>query len=224
MIMHCTLCMLMRSAAKLSAGHTFTPNNTHQPSMCWLCVSAIYVLKALFFFLWDGLKALASPFRRRRPQKDYGEEICLVTGAAQGLGRLLALKLAERHAVLVIWDIQKEKLREVADEIKEIGSKVYPYVCDCSSRNDIYKTAEKVKKEVGPVSVLINNAGVIRSAQTIMESDDTDIKQTFKVNTFAHLWVRKYYHFPKSTILHRKMFPWWCSLLQSSIISKARSL
>ena len=158
--------------------------------MCWICVSAVYVLKGLFFFLWDGLKAVVSPFRRRRPKRDYGEEICLVTGAAQGLGRILALELAKRYAVLVIWDVQKEKLKEVADEIKEIGGTVYPYVCDCSNRNDIYEVAEKVKKEVGPVSVLVNNAGINLSVQTILESDDEDIEQTFKVNTFAHFWVR----------------------------------
>lgn len=157
--------------------------------MCWLCVTTVYVLKGLFFLLWDGLKALASPFRRRRPQREYGEEICLVTGAAQGLGRLLALELAKRQAVLVIWDIQKEKLREVADEIKAIGSRVYPYVCDCSSKENVYETAEKVKKEVGPVSILINNAGIIASVQTITESDDEDIEQTFKINTLAHFWV-----------------------------------
>ena len=157
--------------------------------MCWVCVSAWYVLKALLFFLWDGLRALASLFRRRKPKGSYGEEICLVTGAAQGLGRHLALELAKRHAVLVIWDIQKEKLREVADEIKEIGSKVYPYVCDCSSRDEIYEVAKKVKKEVGPVSVLINNAG-ITSTQTIMESDDEITEKIFKVNTLAHVWVR----------------------------------
>ena len=155
-----------------------------------MCV--LYCLKGLLYFIWDGLKALTSPCRRRRVQKDYGEEICLVTGAAQGLGRALALELAKRYAVLVIWDVKKEKLEEVADEIKEIGSKVYPYVCDCSSREDIYRVAEKVKKEVGPVSVLINNAGINLSAQTVMDVDDEGLEQTFKVNTLAHVWVRKF--------------------------------
>lgn len=123
---------------------------------------------------------------------DYGEEICLVTGAAQGLGRVLALELAKRHAVLVIWDVKEDKLQEVADEIKEMGRKVYPYVCDCSNRNEIYEAAKKVKKEVGPVSVLINNAGVNLSAQTILETNDEDIECTFKVNLYAHIWVRLY--------------------------------
>lgn len=168
--------------------------------MCWLFTAVIYVFKAAFFFVWDGLKALFSPLRRRRPRhKDYGDEICLVTGAAQGLGKLLALEFAKRYAVLVIWDIQEEKLREVADEIKEIGSKVYPYVCDCSSREDIYKVAARVKKEVGSVSVLVNNAGIL-SGQTIMESGDEAIEQTFKVNTLAHFWVCSYYYYTSLTL------------------------
>lgn len=147
------------------------------------------LFRALFFFLWDGLKAVTSPFRRRRTEINYGDEICLVTGAAQGLGRLLALEFARRHAVMVIWDIQEQKLEEVANEIREIGTKVYTYVCDCCNREDIKKVATKVKREVGPVSILVNNAGIM-SGQTIVDSNEEDIERTFQLNTLAHFWVR----------------------------------
>lgn len=156
-----------------------------------LMAGVVYAFKALFFLLWDGLKALVSPFKRKRPQKYYGDEICLVTGAAQGLGRLLALELAERHAVLVILDIQEEALRKVAEEIREIGSRVYWYMCDCSSREDVYKVAAQVKKTVGDVSVLINNAGIV-SGKSVAELSEEEVEHTFKVNTLAHFWVITY--------------------------------
>lgn len=153
-----------------------------------LVVAVFYVFRGVFFFFWDGLKALVTPFRRWRYKKRFEDEICLITGAAQGLGRQLALELAHRHAVLVLLDIQKEKLKEVADETKEITSEVYWYVCDCSSREDVKKVATCVKKTVGDVSILINNAGILYGG-SVMETKEEDIERTFKVNTLAHFWV-----------------------------------
>lgn len=172
--------------------------------MLWVFAVIVYVLKGLFFFFYDGLKALVSPLRRQGVERDFGDEICLVTGAAQGLGRLLALELAKRYAVLVIWDIQEEKLKEVADEIRDLGSKVYPYVCDCSSRSDVYSVASRVKEEVGAVSVLVNNAGIM-SGRAIMDSNDEVTERTFQVNALAHFWVTtiqvKRTHFERTTTL-----------------------
>lgn len=158
--------------------------------MCcwWICVAFVHLLKALFFFFWDSFKAVLSPCRRRGSHTDYGDEICLVTGAAQGLGKQLALEFAERNAVLVLWDIQEEKLREVATEIEEMGGKAYPYVCDCSSRENIFAVAAQVQREVGSVSILVNNAGIL-NVRNIMDADEEEIEQTFQVNTLAHFWV-----------------------------------
>lgn len=106
------------------------------------------------------------------------------------MGRLLAKELAKRQAVLVLWDIQERKLQGVVDEIyRESGTDVHAYVCDCSNREDIYKVADQVRREVGDVTVLINNAGVM-SGQTIVDSSDESIEKTFRVNTLAHFWVR----------------------------------
>ena len=156
--------------------------------MGWICAALFHLLRAVFFLFWDGLKALLSLFRRRQHKADYGEEICLITGAAQGLGKQLALEFAQRNAVLVLWDIQEEKLKTVADEIKEMGNEVFPYVCDCSSRETVYRVAAQVKKEVGNVSILVNNAGIL-NVRGVMEADDEEIEQTFKVNALAHFWV-----------------------------------
>lgn len=160
--------------------------------MSELCLAVVYILKCIFFFIWDTLKACFSSCTGRRSQLDFSRDICLVTGAAQGLGRLFAKELARRHAVLVLLDIQEEKLKQVVDEIcLETGANVHAYVCDCSKREDIYRVAEKVKQEVGDVSVLINNAGIL-SGQTIMETADETIERTFNINTLAHFWVSFY--------------------------------
>ena len=58
-----------------------------------------------------------SPCWRPIGKQNFDDDICLITGAAQGLGRLLALKLAERYAVLVLLDVKEEKLKEVINNI-----------------------------------------------------------------------------------------------------------
>jgi NAD(P)-dependent dehydrogenase (short-subunit alcohol dehydrogenase family) len=157
--------------------------------MCWCFKALFHLLRVLLFFFWDGFKALLSPCRGKRSQADYGEEICLITGAAQGLGKQLALEFAGRNAVLVLCDIQEEKLKAAADEIKEMGAEVHSYVCDCSSREDVYRVAAQVQRDVGSVSILVNNAGIL-NVRPLMEAEDEEIERTFKINTLAHFWVR----------------------------------
>ena len=155
-----------------------------------LCEALLLIFKGAIYFFWDTVKALVSPFKGVTNSHDYASDICLITGAAQGLGRLLAKELARRQAVLVLWDIQEEKLQDVVDEVyRETGAEAHAYVCDCSSREDISRVANQVKREVGDVTILINNVGVM-SGQTIVDSKAETIENTFRVNTLSHFWVK----------------------------------
>ncbi len=148
-----------------------------------------YLVLTIFYLFWDSIKACLSVCFRRRSHHDFSKDICLVTGAAQGVGRLFAKELATRRAVLVLLDIQEEKLEQVVNEIStETGADVHGYVCDLSKREDIYRVAQKVREEVGDVSVLINNAAVM-TGRPLLENKDEDIERTFKINTLAHFWV-----------------------------------
>ena len=101
------------------------------------------LVKALFHALWGALKAMLPRCSVQLP--DFSSDVCLVTGAGQGLGRLLALKYAECGATMVLWDINEEAVGRVADEIREMGSEVFPYVCDVSKRTEVYRVAEQVR-------------------------------------------------------------------------------
>ena len=68
------------------------------------------------------------------------------------------------------------------------GHRAYYYVVDCSKREKVYKAAQKVRDEVGVVSVLVNNAGIVGGRKLLDASDDS-IERTFAVNTVAHYWV-----------------------------------
>lgn len=72
--------------------------------------------------------------------------------------------------------------------LPQCNLQVYTYTCDVGKRENVYLTAERVRKEVGEVSVLVNNAGVV-SGHHLLECPDELIERTMMVNCHAHFWV-----------------------------------
>ena len=117
-------------------------------------------------------------------------KISLITGAAGGIGRLLALKISARGGHVVLWDIDDTGLARVAEEIAGVGNKVDVYCCDVSDRQMVYTTADKVRHEVGKVDISINNAGIV-SGRSFLECADEQIERTMEINILAHFWTVK---------------------------------
>jgi all-trans-retinol dehydrogenase (NAD+) len=111
----------------------------------------------------------------------------LVTGAASGLGRRLALGAARRKAALILWDLNREGLEKVAGEVEAIGSRAHCGVVDVSKREQVYEAARRLQE---PIDVLINNAGVV-SGKSLLEIPDAQIERSFAVNTLALFWTVK---------------------------------
>ncbi|XP_045570541.1 short chain dehydrogenase/reductase family 16C, member 5a isoform X1 [Salmo salar] len=123
--------------------------------------------------------------------KNVTGEIVLITGAGSGIGRLMAEKFAPLGVSLVLWDINQEGVKETSRLVKEKGvTKVHYYLCDCSDKAEVYRVADQVKREVGDVSILINNAGIV-TGRKFMDAPDSLIEKTFEVNTMAHFWTYK---------------------------------
>ena len=155
--------------------------------------SAAVCLRVVWSSIWGAVCLLFSCiWRFRTKPPDLSADICLVTGAAQGLGRHIALQLAtECGATLVLWDIDEEKVRTVEREIRDAGGTAHAYVVDCSVREAVYRAAESVRKDVGDVAVLVNNAGVAGLRGSFVDGELTDetIVRTFSVNALAHFWT-----------------------------------
>ena len=117
----------------------------------------------------------------------FSNKISLITGAASGIGRLMALKIAARGSHVVLWDVDDAGLTMVAEEIAEAGNEASTYYCDVSDRDMVYSTAAKVREEVGRVDILINNAGIV-SGRPFLECTDEQLGRTMAVNILAHFW------------------------------------
>jgi len=85
----------------------------------------------------------------------------LITGAAQGIGRELALVFADEGAELILTDIRREQLERTRDEVRARGVRCASHVLDVTDPAAIAAVRERVHGEVGQISVLVNNAGVV---------------------------------------------------------------
>ncbi|NXU76980.1 DHB11 dehydrogenase, partial [Oreotrochilus melanogaster] len=81
-------------------------------------------------------------------------------------------------------------IEETAAECERLGATVQAFVVDCSKREEIYSAAEKVRKEIGDVTILVNNAGVITAAD-LLSTQDHQIERMFEVNILAHFWTTR---------------------------------
>uniref|UniRef100_A0A8C5X1L6 Short-chain dehydrogenase/reductase 3 n=1 Tax=Malurus cyaneus samueli TaxID=2593467 RepID=A0A8C5X1L6_9PASS len=143
-------------------------------------------LKFLIFLLIENTFCL---FSLRK--KSFAGEIVLITGSANGIGKQVALKLAPLGVTLVLWDIDDEGNKETSRLAQQKGAgRVFVYHCDCSNRQDVYEQADKVRKEVGDVTILINNAGIL-TGKKFCDLTDEDFEKTFRINFFSQVWTCK---------------------------------
>ncbi|MGB1049262.1 MAG: SDR family oxidoreductase [Rhodothermales bacterium] len=108
--------------------------------------------------------------------------IVAITGAGNGIGRLLALRFAERGDHVVGLDIDPGALAEVSGELGEAFTAIQ---MDLSDVDSIREGFAVVSSEVGPVDILINNAGIV-SGKYLLDYSAKDIRRTMAVNVEAH--------------------------------------
>src|SRR6202158_813952 len=90
------------------------------------------------------------------------DHIAVVTGAASGIGRAIALGYAREGAQMVLLDINEKAAAEAAREIHDAGGKAESFALDVTRREDCGAVARQVAGKAGQVSILVNNAGIAR--------------------------------------------------------------
>lgn len=114
-------------------------------------------------------------------------KVALITGAGQGIGRAIALRLANDGADIAIVDLNDEKTQAVADEVRSLGRKATTFKADVTKRDDVYAAIDHAEKELGGFDIMVNNAGVA-SIQPIAEVTPEEVEKSFTVNVHGVLW------------------------------------
>jgi short-subunit dehydrogenase len=108
----------------------------------------------------------------------------LITGASSGIGEAAAREFARRGAVVVVVSEQTEELHAVAQSIQDAGGRATAVVVDLSKPEQVEGLIARVEAQIGPLDVLVNNAGIGLGA-TIMEMRQEQMRLLFEVNFFA---------------------------------------
>lgn len=111
---------------------------------------------------------------------DFSNRVAIVTGSGQGIGRSIALRLAEGGATVVVNDIG-ESAQSVADEIRDTGRQSRAILADVSSTADVTRMVDETITTYGQIDILVNNAGITRD-QLLIRMSDEDWDRVLTIN------------------------------------------
>ncbi|MBI5327823.1 MAG: 3-oxoacyl-[acyl-carrier-protein] reductase [Deltaproteobacteria bacterium] len=103
------------------------------------------------------------------------DKVALVTGAAQGIGKAIALRLASSGADLVIVDMNLEKAQETAKEVENLGRRAIALKTNVANLQEAEAMVDETVAKLGAIHILVNNAGITRDALILrMKEEDWD--------------------------------------------------
>ncbi len=109
-------------------------------------------------------------------------KVAIVTGAARGIGRMIALKFAEEGANVAFTDLSRdENMESLERELSKMGIKGKGYVSDASNYEQAHQVADQVVEDFGKIDILVNNAGITRDT-LLMRMDEEMWDLVIRVN------------------------------------------
>lgn len=113
--------------------------------------------------------------------------VALVTGAARGIGRGIALRLARDGAAVALVDTRADGIEHVAGEIAEIGRKATTFVADVSDREQVFAAVDHAAAALGGFDIMVNNAG-IALVGPVGEVTPEEANRVWAINVNGVLW------------------------------------
>ncbi len=113
--------------------------------------------------------------------------VAAVTGASSGIGEATALALAGAGAAVALAARRQDRLEQLAEKISAAGGKALAIECDVSDEDQARAFVERAHGELGGLSILVNNAGVMLLGP-VQGADTADWRQMLEVNLFGLLW------------------------------------
>ena len=117
--------------------------------------------------------------------------VAVVTGASQGIGRTIALKLAQAGATVAVAARNQSKLDELVTEIQNAGGKASAFAVDVGNEEQVKATFKQIISQLGKIDILVNNAGITRD-QLVMRMKRADWDEVINTNlTSAYLCTQQ---------------------------------
>jgi 3-oxoacyl-[acyl-carrier protein] reductase len=121
----------------------------------------------------------------------FAGRVALVTGASQGIGRAIALKLSRNGATVALAARNQAKLEELAAEVQRAGGQAASFLVDVGQEDQVKATFKQVVAQFGKIDILVNNAGITRD-QLVMRMKRSDWDEVINTNlTSAYLCIQQ---------------------------------
>ncbi|MFP1724244.1 (S)-acetoin forming diacetyl reductase [Lonsdalea quercina] len=114
-------------------------------------------------------------------------KVALVTGAGQGIGESIALRLVKDGFAVAIVDYNGDSAKAVAQRINEAGGKAIAVTADVSNRDQVFAAVETAKQQLGGFDVIVNNAGIAPSTP-IEEITPEIVDKVYNINLKGVIW------------------------------------
>ncbi len=113
---------------------------------------------------------------------DLTDKVAIVTGAGQGIGRAIALRLAGAGATIIVAELNREAGETVASEIEALGCKSLVIEADVSKMDSVQRLARQTLDTFNQIDILVNNAGIAGKTATLPDLDESDWDAVIDVN------------------------------------------
>ena len=113
---------------------------------------------------------------------DITGKIAIVTGAGQGIGKAISLRLANAGADVAILDLNLQSAETVAKEIETMGRHAIPIQVDVSKSENVNAAVRRILTEFGRIDILVNNAGIAGRTLPLTDLDESDWDEVIGVN------------------------------------------
>ncbi|MBD3630640.1 SDR family NAD(P)-dependent oxidoreductase [Cyclobacterium sp.] len=133
-------------------------------------------------------------------KKRYTDQVAVITGAADGIGKAIAQRMAEEGASLALWDIKESRLKALESEWRAKGIPVKATTVDISEEDAVEKAFRETVEHFGRLDILVNSAGIVGPTQTKITDYPTaafdeiyrvNLKGSFLTSKYALSWMEK---------------------------------